>query len=145
MQDASGQQAQRAIQLVLDYLGRQLGSKLTWQHRQLRNPLADVALAPVLRLSPATSLAVQVGGCARLSCPLAFPAYDPAHAALNAVLIQRRRPLLLTAVGAAGAGRRTPGAPPKAVFFCSFSALFLFIQPCAPSSSAYFLAATALP
>lgn len=58
-QDASGHSTRRAIQPVLEHLGRQLGNMLSWQHRQLRNPLGDVALVPQLQLAPPASMAVQ--------------------------------------------------------------------------------------
>lgn len=44
---------------MLQRLGRQLASSHTWQHRELRNPLADASLPPVLALPPGPSLAVQ--------------------------------------------------------------------------------------
>lgn len=44
---------------MLQRLGRQLASSHTWQHRELRNPLADASLPPALALPPGPSLAVQ--------------------------------------------------------------------------------------
>lgn len=58
LQDASGDAARRSLLPTLEHLGRQLANPLSWQHRQLRNPLADVTLASLLRLSPPAALAV---------------------------------------------------------------------------------------
>ncbi|PRW57442.1 Transmembrane 9 superfamily member 4 isoform B [Chlorella sorokiniana] len=58
-QDPSGAAARRALQAVLQRLGRQLSSTHSWQHRELRNPLADASLPPLLALPPGASLAVQ--------------------------------------------------------------------------------------
>lgn len=59
LQDPSGATARRALQAVLQLLGRQLASSHSWQHRELRNPLADASLPPLLALPPGPSLAVQ--------------------------------------------------------------------------------------
>ncbi len=40
-------------------MGRQLGSPHSWQSRELRNPLMDMALPPTLALSPRAALGVQ--------------------------------------------------------------------------------------
>lgn len=59
LQDPSGGLARAGLQAVVDHVGHALGSPHTWQHRELRNPLGDAALPPLLPLSQGSLLAVQ--------------------------------------------------------------------------------------
>lgn len=59
MQDPGGGLARAGLQAVVGHLGRALGSPASWQHRELRNPLGDASLPPLLQLSSGAALAVQ--------------------------------------------------------------------------------------
>lgn len=57
--DPEGSLARLSLQAVLQQAGQQLSSTRSWQHRELRNPLMDVSLPPLLHLTPGPALAVQ--------------------------------------------------------------------------------------
>ncbi|KAI3438251.1 hypothetical protein D9Q98_000687 [Chlorella vulgaris] len=57
--DPGGGLARAGLQAVVGHLGRALGSPASWQHRELRNPLGDASLPPLLQLSSGAALAVQ--------------------------------------------------------------------------------------
>ncbi|KAL4452400.1 hypothetical protein ABPG75_008062 [Micractinium tetrahymenae] len=58
-QDPEGSLARLSLQAVLHQAGQHLGSPHSWQHRELRNPLMDVSLPPMLALPPHVALGVQ--------------------------------------------------------------------------------------
>lgn len=69
--------AQEALLPVLGHLGRALGTPASWHHRELRNPLTPGAAYPLLRLSPAAALALQVWLCVCSAARHAQPSTRP--------------------------------------------------------------------